>query len=77
VRRCGELLKQFQTGPKGGRPIGNGGGTPTVFPQSQKEAAASTGISNYQRVTAVRVANVPAAAPIRWASRPSISLKPA
>lgn len=30
IRRAGELLRTFQTGPKGGRPSGNGRGAPTV-----------------------------------------------
>jgi hypothetical protein len=55
VRRAGQLLKTFQTGPKGGRPK-SGGGTPTV---SQRKAAADAGMSKDQQVTAVRVANVP------------------
>ncbi len=56
IRRCGELLKQFQTGPKGGRPEKNDDGTVTV---SQKQAAQDAGLSERQRVTAVRVANIP------------------
>lgn len=31
VRRCGELLKEFQTGPEGGRPPKNRGGEPPPF----------------------------------------------
>ena len=57
IRRCGELLKQFNTGPSGGRPAKNDDPTVTV---SQKQAASDAGISERQRVTAVRVANVPA-----------------
>jgi hypothetical protein len=56
IRRCGELLQQFQTGPDGGRPKGNGTGNDTV---SQREAAAHAGMSKRQEVTAVRVASVP------------------
>jgi hypothetical protein len=57
TRRCGELLEQFQTGPKGGRPKGNGGNAPTV---SQREAADAAGLSKDQEVTARAVASVPA-----------------
>jgi len=56
IRRAGELLKEFQTSPRGGRPAGNGGSAPTV---SQRQAAAAAGMSKDQEVTAVRVANVP------------------
>jgi hypothetical protein len=56
VDRCGQLLKQFKTGPEGGRPKGNGGGAPTV---SQAQAARAAGLSKDQEVTAVRVSNVP------------------
>jgi hypothetical protein len=59
VRRAGQLLKTFQTGPKGGRPSGNGNGTVGVSPRSQKQAAEDAGMSQRQRETAVRVANVP------------------
>jgi hypothetical protein len=52
VRRGGELLKTFQTGPQGGRPSGNGAGGDTV---SQREAAEQAGMSKRQEVTAVRV----------------------
>ncbi len=55
IRRCGELLKTFNTGPQGGRPK-NDDGTDTV---SQRQAASDAGLSERQRVTAVRVANVP------------------
>lgn len=55
ISRMGELLKTFQTGPKGGRPA-NGGDAPTV---SQRQAAANAGLSKDQEVQAVRVANVP------------------
>ena len=51
IRRCGELLKQYD-----GR--GNnqhGGGAPTM-----RKAAAEAGMSKDQQVTAVRVANIPA-----------------
>ena len=56
MQRCGQLLKEFQTGPDGGRPSKNGGGTPTV---SQRQAADEAGMSKDQEVQAVRVANVP------------------
>lgn len=57
VRRCGELLKPFQTGPSGGRPKGNGG---DASPVSQREAAAKARMSKDQEKTAIRVANVSA-----------------
>jgi hypothetical protein len=59
VGRAGQLLKTFQTGPKGGRPSGNGNGTVGVSPRSQKQAADQAGMSQRQRETAVHVANVP------------------
>lgn len=55
-RRVGELLKHFNTGPNGGRPTKNNDGAVTV---SQRQAAQQAGLSERQRVTAVRVANVP------------------
>ena len=57
IRRCGELLKFFQTGPKAGRPKGNGDGT---VPISQRSAGTVAGLSDRQIKTASRVANVPA-----------------
>jgi hypothetical protein len=56
VRRCGELLKQHQTGPEGGRPK-NGDGT---GPVSQRQAGEAAGMSPRQIKTSVRVANVDA-----------------
>lgn len=56
VRRCGELLKEFQS--PGGRPAKTSAGTDTSF--SQRNAATEAGLSKRQEVTAVRVANVPA-----------------
>ncbi len=56
VRRAGELLKEFQTGPDGGRPTKNGA---AAGPVSQRQAAADAGMSERQEKTAVRVANVP------------------
>jgi len=53
VRRCGELLKQFDA--RGDHR--KSGGAPT---SSQKDAATRAGMSKDQTVTAVRVANVPA-----------------
>ena len=49
VRRAGQLLKEFQTSPQGGRPGGNGAGGDTV---SQRQAAAAAGMSKDQEVTA-------------------------
>lgn len=58
LRRCGELLKTFQTGPKGGAPTKNNGtAADTVI--SQRQAAEQAGMSKRQEVTAVRVADVP------------------
>ncbi|MEQ9813995.1 MAG: hypothetical protein RLO50_14540 [Azospirillaceae bacterium] len=48
-------MKTFQTGPSGGRPKNSDGGVIV----SQKQAATEAGMSERQRVTAVRVANVP------------------
>lgn len=59
VRRCGELLKEFKS--SGGRPGETADATVTSFPSSQKQAAEDAGMSERQRVTAVRVANVPSA----------------
>lgn len=56
VRRCGELLKTFQTGASGGRPKNEVGDDPV----SQKDAGSRVGMSERQIKTAVRVANVPA-----------------
>ncbi len=56
VRRCGQLMEQFQTGPKGGKPKTNGAGG---GPVSQRSAAETAGLSRRQEKTAVRVANVP------------------
>lgn len=53
IRRCGELLKQFDDR---GRPSEISEGDHTI---SQREAAAQAGLSKHQQVTAVRVANVP------------------
>lgn len=53
IRRCGELLKQFDGR---GRPSENSDGAVSI---SQKQAARDAGISERQQVTAVRVANVP------------------
>lgn len=55
VRRCGELLKTFNS--SGGRPSKTTDGTVSSF--SQKQAAQQAGLSERQQVTAVRVANVP------------------
>jgi AbiEi antitoxin C-terminal domain len=56
VRRCGELLKQFDG--RGGDRSKNGGAP--IFAPSRREAATQAGISKDQQVTAVRVASVPA-----------------
>ena len=54
IRRCGELLKQFNGRGNNQHEDGEGA-LPT-----QKQAASDAGISEHQRKTAVRVANVPA-----------------
>ncbi|MEQ8441468.1 MAG: hypothetical protein RIM33_02720 [Alphaproteobacteria bacterium] len=51
IRRCGELLKQFDA--RGSHMKNNG----TVV--SQRQAVDEAGLSQRQRETAVRVANVP------------------
>lgn len=56
IRRCGELLKQFNS--PGARTDQPDDGTVTRL--TQKQAAKDAGISERQRVTAVRVANVAA-----------------
>ena len=56
VRRCGQLLEDYQTGAKGGRPSGNSTATDTV---SQRAAAEQAGMSKRQEVTARRLANIP------------------
>ena len=59
LRRAGELLRQFQTGPNGGRPPANTDGTVPVSPRSQKEAAEQAGMGEHQEKQAVRVSKVP------------------
>ena len=56
MRRCGELLKQFNS--PGARTDQPNEGALNRLP-TQQEATAAAGISDHQRVTAVRVANVP------------------
>lgn len=56
IRRCGELLKQFD-GRGGDRSKSDGA---VISAPTQRQAAEGAGISERQRVTAVRVANVPA-----------------
>lgn len=58
IRRAGELLKQIEPA-KGGRPSETGIAADTGF--SRKDAADEAGMSKRQAVTAIRVANVPAA----------------
>jgi hypothetical protein len=53
VRRCGELLKQYDGR---GRPNKNSGGAPPI---SQRQAAGQAGMSRDQQRQAVNVANVP------------------
>lgn len=55
IRRCGELLKQFD-GRGGDRTEKEGG---HLSAPTRKEAAQSAGLSEYQAKSAVRVANVP------------------
>ena len=56
IRRCGELLKQVGN-DDGGRPKENHDGADIVFTRSS--AAREAGMSERQKVTALRVANVP------------------
>ena len=56
VRRCGELLKQFDA--RGGDRTGKSAATVNSAP-SQRQVGRDAGLSDRQRVTAVRVANVP------------------
>jgi hypothetical protein len=57
IRRCGELLQTFQSpGARTDKPSGD---APTRL--TQRQAADAAGLSKDQEVTAVRVANVPAA----------------
>lgn len=56
IRRCGELLKLIDRPEHGGRPAKNPDGTDTV---SRSQAARDAGLSERQKVTALRVASVP------------------
>lgn len=58
IRRAGELLKQIEPN-KGGRPSETGVAADTSF--TRRDAAEAAGMSKRQAVTAIRVANVPAA----------------
>lgn len=53
IRRAGELLQEIEPS-KGGQPTHNGGGT------SRSSVARDAGLSDRQKVTALRVAAVPA-----------------
>lgn len=55
VRRCGELLKQFDARPANA--VKQSGAAPTLL--SRRDAAEKAGLSKDQQVQAVRVANVP------------------
>lgn len=55
VRRCGELLKQFDAQGRRSAELPDG-----TVKKSMTEAATEAGMSERQRATAVRVANVPA-----------------
>ena len=56
IRRCGELLKQIPRGDEATRFGHDGTDTPAI---SRTEAAREAGMSERQKVTALRVANVP------------------
>jgi hypothetical protein len=56
VRRCGELLKQFDGR---GRPAEIKDGDDLILPPTQRQVAEHAGLSERQQKTAVRVANVP------------------
>ncbi len=58
VRRCGELLREFDARGGDRKSEIKSVGTDT-FDMSQREAAEQAGLSKRQQVTAVRVANVP------------------
>ena len=58
VRRVGELLREFQASPAGGRPSKNEDGTDHV---SQAKAGKTAGLSERQIKTASAVARVPEA----------------
>ena len=57
VRRCGELLKQFDARPQNAAKQSEGDRTLI----SRQQVATDAGMSRHQQVTAVRVANVPLA----------------
>lgn len=66
VRRCGELLKEFQNqtiglkeGPRSTGTVTTGEPPPEGEPQTQREAAEAAGMSKRQEVTARRVSEVP------------------
>jgi hypothetical protein len=56
IRRYGELLKQIEP-DKGGRPLKTYDATDIGLSRSQ--AARDAGISEWQKVTALRIANIP------------------
>jgi hypothetical protein len=56
IRRCGELLQQIQPAHGANQNISDGADTKVV---TRKDAAHDAGLSDRQRVTALRVANVP------------------
>ncbi|MBL8709103.1 MAG: hypothetical protein JNL25_07925 [Rhodospirillaceae bacterium] len=58
IRRCGELMQQFEAS-RGGRPPETGMGAHTS--STRTSVARDAGLSKHQQVTAIRVANVPAA----------------
>lgn len=60
VRRCGELLKQFDGRQGQNLPGAKSDVAVTFSAPTQREAAEAAGLSKRQQVTAVRVANVPA-----------------
>lgn len=72
VRRCGELLKQFDGQGARTDKLGEGGHTKLT----QRQVASDAGLSRHQQVTAVRVANVPTAtfeAAIESAAPPTVT----
>jgi len=56
IRRCGELFREMAPKVTAGRPPGNCAGTVTI---SRTKAAKDAGLSRRQKVTALRVSNVP------------------
>lgn len=72
IRRCGELLKQFDGRQENAKQKGGGD---RLFP-TRSEAAADAGMSQRQVKTAVRVANVPAESDGGVTFAPTLRIRP-